>query len=128
MHQNKDWVSLAAKSWDPYPLQLLKENWKLNANLFKRWDTFFYIITPSKNEFGHLFNTLYFMGGRHISVVSSEPTILRPRFRIPSTPSMLLSFCIKIVIDIEMRKGWKKRPGLAHLKNNIIISVSLSLS
>ena len=32
--------------------------------------------------------------GRHSSVVSSAPTILRPRVRIPSTPSMLFQFVI----------------------------------
>ena len=38
-------------------------------------------------------------GGRHSSVVSSAPTILRPRVQIPSTPSMLFS-----VIEIVMGK------------------------
>ena len=32
-------------------------------------------------------------GGSHSSVVSSAPTILQPRVRIPSTPSMLFSIC-----------------------------------
>ena len=40
-------------------------------------------------------------GGRHSSVVSSAPTILRPRVRIPSTPSMLFSICIEIVTRKE---------------------------
>ena len=35
-----------------------------------------------------------FWGGRHSSVVSSAPTILRPQVRIPSTPSLLFSICI----------------------------------
>ena len=52
------------------------------------------------------------LGGRHISVVSSAPTILRPRVRIPSTPSTLFSICIEIVSRKE-RKQTKKRPGLA---------------
>ena len=38
---------------------------------------------------------------RHSSVVSSAPTILRPRVQIPSTPSMLFSIC---VIEIVLRK------------------------
>ena len=38
-----------------------------------------------------------FSSGHHSSVVSSAPTILRPRVRIPSTPSMLFSICIEIV-------------------------------
>ena len=33
-------------------------------------------------------------GGRHSSVVSSAPTILRPRVQIPSTPSMLFQFVL----------------------------------
>ena len=33
-------------------------------------------------------------GDRHSSVVSSTPTILWPRVRIPSTPSTLFSICI----------------------------------
>ena len=37
-------------------------------------------------------------GGRHSSVVSSTPTILWPQVRIPSTPSMLFSICIEIVM------------------------------
>ena len=40
-------------------------------------------------------------GGRHSSVVSFAPTILRPQVRIPSTPSMLFSICIEIVIGKE---------------------------
>ena len=35
-------------------------------------------------------------GGRHSSVVSSAPTILRPRVRIPSTPSTLFQFVLKL--------------------------------
>ena len=56
------------------------------------------------------------MGGRHSSVVSSAPTILRPWVRIPCTPFTLFSICI---IEIAMRKITKinkKRPGLAHFK------------
>ena len=43
------------------------------------------------------------MGGRHSSVVSSAPTILRPRVRIPSTPSKLFSICIEIVTRKERK-------------------------
>ena len=47
------------------------------------------------------------VGGRHSSVVSSVAIIMRPRVRIPSTPSMLFSiFSVEIVI--EMRKGRKR--------------------
>ena len=35
----------------------------------------------------------------HSSVVSSAPTILRPRVRIPSTPTMLFSICIKEIVS-----------------------------
>ena len=41
------------------------------------------------------------VGGRHSSVVLSAPTILQPRIRIPSTPSMLFSICIEIVMRKE---------------------------
>ena len=41
-------------------------------------------------------------GGRHSSMVSSVPTILRLWVRIPSTPSKLFSICI---IEIVMRKA-----------------------
>ena len=43
---------------------------------------------------------------RHISVVLSAPTFLRPRVWIPSTPSTLFSF---FIIEIVMWKGWKKQ-------------------
>ena len=43
------------------------------------------------------------LGGRHSSVVSSAPTILRPRVRIPSTPSMLFSIYIEIVTRKERK-------------------------
>ena len=42
----------------------------------------------------------------HSSLVSSAPTILRPRVCIPSTPSMPVSVCI---IEIVMRKGQNKQ-------------------
>ena len=51
--------------------------------------------------------TLY-IGGRHSSVVWSAPTILQPRVRIPSTPSMLYLIYIVIietVFDVGMKKG-----------------------
>ena len=66
--------------------------------------------------------TNYDMDGRHSSMVTSMPTILRPQVRIPSTPSVLFSIWlveIETAIGIGMRKGlkWtKKRPALAHIK------------
>ena len=47
-------------------------------------------------------------GGRHSSVVSSAPTILWPQVRIPSTPSMLYSICIEIVMR---KKNENKKRG-----------------
>ena len=44
------------------------------------------------------------MSGRHISLVLSLPTILQLRVRIPSTPSMLSSICIIVIV---MRKDKK---------------------
>ena len=43
------------------------------------------------------------MGGHHSSMVLSAPTILRPRVRIPCTPSMLFSICIEIVTRKEQK-------------------------
>ena len=43
-------------------------------------------------------------GDRHGSVFSSAPNILRPRVRIPSTPSMLFSI---FIIEIVTRKERK---------------------
>ena len=50
-------------------------------------------------------------GARHSSLVLSTPTILQPRVRIPTTPSMLFSNC-----NEKRTKINKKRPGLAYLK------------
>ena len=49
---------------------------------------------------------------------SSAPNILPPRVRVPSTPSMLLSFIVKFVLYLSCEKNEinKKRPGLAHFK------------
>ena len=45
--------------------------------------------------------------------------ILPPLVRVPSTPSMLLSFIVKFVLYLSCEKAKinKKRPGLAHFKN-----------
>ena len=43
--------------------------------------------------------TLFILGGRHSSMVSSVPTILRPQVQIPSTPSMLFSICIIEIVS-----------------------------
>ena len=50
--------------------------------------------------------------GRHSSVVSSVPTILRRRVQIPSTPSMLF-FNLYWNCNEKRKKINKKRPGLA---------------
>ena len=44
------------------------------------------------------------LGGCHSSVVSSATTILWPRVKIPSTPSMLLSICIIEIVTKKERK------------------------
>ena len=55
------------------------------------------------------------LGGRHRSVVSSAPTILQPRVRIPSSPSTLFFSKLYYLNCIEkITKINKKRPGLAH--------------
>ena len=50
---------------------------------------------------------------------SSALSILQPRVRLPSIPSMLLSFKVKFVLYFSLQcekrmKISKKRPGLAH--------------
>ena len=59
---------------------------------------YFSTLTVRSYEFAgfeYYFNEKKFMwyGGHHSSVVLSAPTILRPWVQIPSTPSMLFSFC-----------------------------------
>ena len=62
----------------------------------------FYFIFQSKWRSQFEWSEQYFNPcGSHSSVVSSAPTILRPRVWIPSTPSMLFSICI---IEIVSRK------------------------
>ena len=42
------------------------------------------------------------LGCRHSSVDSSAPSIMPPRVRLPSTPSMLLSFIVKFVLYLSL--------------------------
>ena len=60
--------------------------------------------------------SLFSLGGRHSSVVSSAPTILRLRVQIPSTPSMLFLICIIEIVTRKERKWNQKRPELAQFK------------
>ena len=62
-------------------------------------------------------------GGHHSSVVSSAPTILRPRVCIPSTPSTLFSICIIQNCIEKITKMNKKRPGLAHFFKRSMIKI-----
>ena len=54
---------------------------------------------------------------------SSVSTILPPRVRVPSTPSMLLSFIVKFMqyLSCEKNENRLKRPGLAHFLKNIVV-------
>ena len=67
-------------------------------------------------------NTYLKQGCCHCSVDSTAPSILPLRVRVPTTPSRLISFQIKIC-TIFVCALWKrmeinkKRPNLAHLKN-----------
>ena len=54
------------------------------------------------------------LGGRHGSVVSSPPTILQPWARIPSTPSMLFQFVLKL--QQEKNENRQKEAGIGPLK------------
>ena len=61
------------------------------------------------------------LGGRHSSVVSSVPTILRPRVRIPSTPSMLFQFVL-LKLYRENNENKQKEAGIGPIfKNNSAI-------
>ena len=65
---------------------------------------------------------MYLKGCHHSSVDSSAPSILPPRVRVPSTPSMLFQFqTVYLSIEFECEKNENKqvkRPGLAHFKKN----------
>ena len=54
-------------------------------------------------------------GGRHSSVDSSTPTILPPRVRVPSTPSMLLSIYVDLC-HVEKTKINKKGARIGPFK------------
>ena len=72
----------------------------------------------AKNEFQNKVSTSK-LECRHSSVDLSEPTILLPRARFPSTPSMLFSSIVKFVLQVFVVKRTKlnkKRSGVAHLK------------
>ena len=66
------------------------------------------------------------MGGRHSSVVSSAPTILRPRVRFPSTPSMLLSICIIKIVSRKKRKNKQKEAGIGPFFKKKVLSITSS--
>ena len=56
-------------------------------------------------------NKGYADGGHHSSVVSSAPTILQPRVRIPSTPSMLFQFVL-LKLYRENNENKQKEAGI----------------
>ena len=57
---------------------------------------------------------------RHSSVVSSAPTILRPRVQIPSTPSRLFQFVL-LKMELECEKDeYKRKRGWDWLKRESI--------
>ena len=53
-------------------------------------------------QFYQLCKTGLIDGCRHSSVDSSAPSIMPPRVRLPSTPSMLLSFIVKFVLYLSL--------------------------
>ena len=59
-------------------------NWKQGPEYLNKISNLIYAYIEFKHR------------GRHSSVVSSAPTIVRPRVRIPSTPSMLFQFVLKL--------------------------------
>ena len=63
-------------------------------------------------------------GGRHSSVVSFAPTILWPRVRIPSTPSMLFQFVfLKLYQENKQKEAgiypFKKRTNRQLFQNGL---------
>ena len=46
---------------------------------------------------------------RHSSVDSSAPTVLLPQVRVPSTPSTLVSFIVKFVLNVSCEKNENKQ-------------------
>ena len=71
------------------------------------------------------------MSGRHSSVVSSAPTILRPRVRIPSTPSMLFQFVLKLLQEKNENKQKRGRdwPIFKNVwSNNFLLNLHLLIS
>ena len=57
----------------------------------------------------NLLKNVHIWGGHHSSVISSAPTSLQPRVRIPSTQSTLFQYVVhfETVIVIGMSKGRK---------------------
>ena len=79
-------------------------------------------FTKAENPAKKIYNISPDLGCRHSSVDSSAPSILLPRVRVPSTPSMLFSIYIcHLNWNVKRMKINKKRPGLAHffLKKHI---------
>ena len=65
---------------------------------------FAFIVEKTWQKMPGTFRKKTLFSGRDSSMVLSVPTILWPRFRIPSTPSSLFSISI---IEIVMKKGRK---------------------
>ena len=59
---------------------------------------------------------------RYSSADPSVPTMLPPQARVPSTPSMLLSFKVKFALYLSCEKNENKQRGPVWLifKNNFI--------
>ena len=89
------------------PLLILSLQLIWNKNSFKLSMTGFEPgVSGVRIKSPHLLTAL---GGRHRSVVSSAPTILQPRVRIPSSPSTLF---FKIVLFKLYRENKQKEAGI----------------
>ena len=64
---------------------------------------------------------IWLKGCRHSSVDESVPTILPPRVRVPSTPSMLLSFGVKFVLYLSCEKNENKQKDAEFFKKYSMI-------
>ena len=79
-------------------------------------------LIKTKEEIRQCHKMLFTLSGLHSLVDPSVLTILRPRVRIPSIPSMLFQF----VTDVKKTKNKQKEAGIGKiLQNTCIISQML---
>ena len=73
-------------------------------------------IHKSDRGWHNLLKNVHIWGSHHSSVISSAPTSLQPRVRIPSTQSTLFQYVVHF--ETVRMKINKKRPEFAHIYKN----------